>query len=193
MHCPIRFGRLRAAGLVALALLAIAPLLFSAEPTPAKFTVPVIVNGQTYQGDATVDADGSIRVTIVLVYRVQPGPGPGPEPKPKPPDPPTPDEKAAFVYVIHESRPPTPDLAFAKIDNDKGWRDVAEGLKVGWRVLDQNNQALKKMPAPLITANKVGLPAAVFVFASGASKGEPLKGKSPADLAELIKRYGGKP
>ena len=62
-------GAVAAVGLLA------APL-FSAEPF--KFAVPVVVNGQTYQGEGVLDADGSIRVTVVLVYRMQPGPVPPP-------------------------------------------------------------------------------------------------------------------
>lgn len=168
-------------------------------------TVQYVVGARTVKTQAVLGADGLLQfacptdewpfsayVTYRLV-RQDSGPEPKPEPKPDPkPDPqPGPDTKANFVYVIHESRPPTPDLKFAAIDNDKGWRDTADSLKVGYRVLDQHNQALKKMPAPLITANKTGLPAAVFVFPSGASKGEPLKSKTPADLDALIKKYGG--
>jgi hypothetical protein len=104
---------------------------------------------------------------------------------------PAPDTKANFVYVIRESRPTVPDLAFAKIANDKGWRDTADALKVGWKLLDQDSTVFQKMPAPLTTARAVGLPAAVFIFPDGASKGEKLAGKTPADLDVLIKKYGG--
>lgn len=132
-----------------------APGLFAAD----KFTVPIVVGGITYQGEGVLAEDGSIVVTVRIVYR-QAVPGPTPPPVP-PPVPPTPQPaKIAAIYLIHESGDGTP--AFTAIKNSDAWKKEAERLGIRWLIFDKDVGA-KKLPEVTQRAIAIGLPALVLL------------------------------
>lgn len=170
--------------LVAVAILGAAPGLFAAD----TFKMPVVVNGKTYQADAVIQSDGSIKVVVavVLVFRqdgeVQPGPGPKP-----PPDPPTPT-KITSLYLIHESGDGTPQ--FTGIRNAAAWKQEADRLGIRWLVVDKDT-AKAKLPEAVKKAVAVGLPAVVLLDAQGLGVAE----KCPATPDAMLERVrkAGKP
>lgn len=173
---------LLAAGLIALFAAVAPPPAFTAE---AKFVVPIVIGGITYQGEGVVAEDGSIVVTVRIVYRqAVPGPKPPPEPEPKPPVPaPT---KISVIYVVHESGDGTP--AFTAIRNAAGWKQECDKLGIKWLVVDVDT-ARPKLPQAVKLAVAKGLPAIVLLDAQGLGIAEACP-KTPDAMLERVRKAG---
>lgn len=181
---PRRWFCLLAAGLV-VAMFAASPQPLSADQP--KFTVPLVIGGITYQGDGVLADDGTIRITVVIVYRQQ---VPGPTPPPTPPDPPTPTpNKIACIYLVHESGDGTPE--FTAVRSADGWKKEAEKLGIRWLIVDKDT-AKGKIPEVVRLAVAKGLPAIVLLDSQKLPTAEPCP-KTPDAMLARVKQAGVKP
>lgn len=134
--------------------------------------------------------DGGKPVTwiyqIAIDAKPDPGPDPGPDPKPDPKPDPVP-VKVAFIHVVRETGENTP--AIGAVIDSKPWRDVADSLKITYRVWDVTS-AEKAFPNIVAKAKAVGLPAVVSLDSAGAAVAEKLPATADA-MADLVKKKGG--
>ena len=175
---PRRWLCLLALGLAAIIRAAAPGPSFAAEQP--KFVLPLVVNGITYQGEGVLTEDGSIVVTVRIVYR-QAVPGPQPEPKPEPKPAPTPN-KISTLYLIHESGDGTPQ--FTGIRNAAGWKSECDKLGIKYLIADVDT-ARPKIPQAVKLAVSKGLPAIVLLDAQGLGVAEACPKTPDAMLARV--------
>lgn len=200
--------RLALAVLVALPGL-VGPLL-GGEPVGAagdgiavgkRFAVPIVVGGKSVNGRAVVNADRTLVILFPsadglsveeLVYslaRQDSPPEPQPPQPPQPPGPtPGPVTKPTRMVVVYESR--NAPTAVAAVATANSWRAEAKKLGIAATVADPD-QLAGPNPGMLSRANKVGLPAVLFMDDAGlVVAAEKLPATADA-LTALVKKQGG--
>lgn len=109
-------------------------------------------------------------------------------PIPPPPPPPPPINKAAFLYIIHESKDDTPIQA--AVWNSKLLADTVKSLDMQMGTYDQD-QGVKVYPNATKRAQAKGLPAAVFLDKAGAVIAVEALPVTVDAMVALTRKHGG--
>lgn len=104
---------------------------------------------------------------------------PTPIPQPQP-------SAVAAVYLIHESADGTPAMTALKAD--LGWKSALDANSVRWLIAD-DDAAEKSLPNAVAMARKQGLPAVVWVDASGLGSAKACP-QTPAEMLALLREIG---
>lgn len=155
--------------------------------------VPQIAYYQPIQVTVIPAADGRLVLVApggeLWELRAMQGPGPNPQPQPNPNPQPQPQpnpspNKAAYLYVVAESKDLTP--ATAKVKDAKAWRDACDKAGVRWAVFDPDAVS-SALPNVVAQAKKCGLPAVVVLDQQGLPRTEKLPA-TPEAMVELVGR-----
>jgi hypothetical protein len=165
-------------------------------PVGQDFSIPIVCDGKTVEGLASISADKVLRIYYVksgkvayVTYTLTRGGDVGPRPPVVVVDPPTPvKDRPNKMFVIWESSGNDPAVADL-VRRKEGWKKEAEKLGVTVIVADKDPAAATYPQAVKLAVAK-GLPAIVWAK-DAAQLGVDGLPKDEAALITLLQKKGG--